>query len=205
MGELKRDNRIHRASLQRTLGNHVRNELDKEKDTWREVQLIAMGKTYGEVAEIMMEENKAEGYRISGEMVRLDVEKALVDWKRANMANIDAYIAKDLYRIEQIEKIVLEDYEKTKHFLSPHEYAVLMKRGMSMEEIDAWFETHEKGGNPAYLDTLLHLQMQRMRLLGIDKGNDVVQNTQVNYNFGNLDDKALAKLATNCKILNLRS
>ena len=87
-----------------------------------------------------------------------------------------------------------EDYEKSKT-LRPNEYAALMKRGMTVDEIDEMYETRQLGGDPRYVEVLLHLQQQRMRLLGIDKGVDVAQQTIVNYNFGNLSDDALAKMA----------
>ena len=50
-------------------------------------------------------------------------------------------------------------------------------------------------GDPRYLETLLHLQAQRMKLLGLDKGADVQQNTIINYSFGNAPLDELGRLA----------
>ena len=169
-----------------------RNQIDRDKDIWFAVSEVAKGKSYREVAEELNKMN--DNYNLSGEMVRLDVDAAMVEWKKENMSNIDAYIAKELLRIEKIERKVQEDYEKSKT-LRPNEYAALMKRGMTVDEIDEMYETRQLGGDPRYVEVLLHLQQQRMRLLGIDKGVDVAQQTIVNYNFGNLSDEALAKMA----------
>lgn len=172
--------------------NHNRNLIDREKDAWFAVSELARGKTYREIAQELNEKN---GYNLSHVMVWHDIEEILVEWKRENMANIDAFIAKELARLEEIESIVIKNFEKSK-LPRPNEYASLMKRGMLPEEIDEMYE--ERGGmagDPRYLETLLHLQKQRMDLLGISHGTDVAQNTIVQYNFGNADLGDLAKLA----------
>ena len=81
-----------------------RNQLDIEKDTWYAVAELAKGKTYREIAQELSEKN---GYSISYVQIWHDINDALIEWKRENMANIDAYIARDLARWEQIEAIVL--------------------------------------------------------------------------------------------------
>lgn len=174
------------------VGNAVRNHIDREKDTWWAVGELAKGRTYREIAADL---NAKNGYNISHVQVWHDIEQVLVEWKRENMSNIDAYIAKDLARLEEIEAIVLQNFEKSK-LPRPQEYAALMKRGYTPEEIDQMYE--ERGGmagDPRYLETLLHLQKQRMDLLGINKGNDVAQNTIVNYQFNNIDLGELTSIA----------
>lgn len=170
-----------------------RTQLDIEKDMWWAVAEVAKGRTYRDIAEELNSKN--EGYNLSHMQVYRDVQNALIEWKRQNMENIDAYIAKDLARLDHIEEIVMANFEKSK-LPRPNEYASLMKRGLTMEEIDAMYE--ERGGmagDPRFLETLLHVQMQRMKLLGIDKGNDVPQNSIVNYNFGNANMDELANIA----------
>src|SRR5574344_1090450 len=177
---------VHRGN------NHNRNLIDREKDAWFAVGELAKGKTYREIAQELNDKN---GYNLSHVQVWHDIEEILVEWKRENMANIDAFIAKELARLEEIESIVMKNFEKSK-LPRPNEYASLMKRGMLPEEIDEMYE--ERGGmagDPRYLETLLHLQKQRMDLLGISQGTDVAQNTIVQYNFGNADLGDLAKLA----------
>ena len=169
-----------------------RNQLDIEKDTWWAVAELAKGKTYREIAKELSEKN---GYSISYVQIWHDINDALIEWKRQNLENIDAYIARDLARLEQIEAIVLQNFEKSK-LPRPLEYAALMKRGLTMDEIDELYE--ERGGmagDPRYLANLLHLQAQRMRLLGLDKGADVQQNTIINYSFGNASLEELGRLA----------
>ena len=173
-------------------GQGHRTELDREQDVWYAVAELAKGKTYREIAQALSEK---KGYHIAFQQVYKDVQEVLIEWKRQNMENIDAYIAKDLARLEEIERIVLQNFEKSK-LPRPNEYASLMKRGMTAEEIDQMYE--ERGGmagDPRYLETLLHLQRQRMDLLGIGKGNDVPQNTIVQYNFGDAGVEELSKIA----------
>lgn len=177
---------VHRGN------NHNRNLIDREKDAWFAVGELARGKTYREIAQELNDKN---GYNLSHVQVWHDIEEILVEWKRENMSNIDAFIAKELARLEEIEAIVIKNFEKSK-LPRPNEYASLMKRGMMPEEIDEMYE--ERGGmagDPRYLETLLHLQKQRMDLLGIGHGTDVPQNTIVQYNFGNSNIDDLAKLA----------
>ena len=183
--------RASRSMLEVPIGAK-RNQLDIEKDTWWAVAELAKGKTYREIAKELSEKN---GYNISYVQIWHDINDALIAWKRENMENIDAYIARDLARLEQIEAIVLQNFEKSK-LPRPLEYAALMKRGLTMDEIDELYE--ERGGmagDPRYLETLLHLQAQRMRLLGLDKGADVQQNTIINYSFGNASLEELGRLA----------
>lgn len=169
-------------------GQGHRTELDREQDVWYAVAELAKGKSYREIAAALSEK---KGYHIAFQQVYKDVQEVLVEWKRENMENIDAYIAKDLARLEEIERIVLQNFEKSK-LPRPNEYASLMKRGMTAEEIDEMYE--ERGGmagDPRYLETLLHLQRQRMDLLGIGRGNDVPQQTIINYGFNDVDLKDL--------------
>ena len=183
--------RASRSMLEVPIGAK-RNQLDIEKDTWWAVAELAKGKTYREIAKELSEKN---GYSISYVQIWHDINDALIEWKRQNLENIDAYIARDLARLEQIEAIVLQNFEKSK-LPRPLEYAALMKRGLTMDEIDELYE--ERGGmagDPRYLETLLHLQAQRMRLLGLDKGADVQQNTIINYSFGNASLEELGRLA----------
>jgi hypothetical protein len=189
---LLKKNRASKAELLIPHPN-ARNILDREKDRWLAVKMVAQGATYQQVADKIHELNPE--YTITKEGVRLEVEKALIDWKRENMENIDAYIAKELWRINEIEKIVMKNFEMSKKGFSPKDYAALMKRGMTPDEIDEMYKDREMAGDPHYLDILLNLQTQRMRLLGINKGNDVAQNTIVQYNFNNIGEEALEKMA----------
>lgn len=191
------DNRVPEKARRSQLivkrgNNHNRNLIDREKDAWFAVGELARGKTYREIAQELNDKN---GYNLSHVQVWHDIEEVLVEWKRENMENIDAFIAKELARLEEIESIVMKNFEKSK-LPRPNEYASLMKRGLTAEEIDEMYD--ERGGmagDPRYLETLLHLQKQRMDLLGISHGTDVAQNTIVQYNFGDTGVDELAKIA----------
>lgn len=169
-----------------------RNELQQQMDMWWIVGEVAKGRTYKSIAEELNRKHEGE-YELSAEMVRLEVNKCMVEWKRENMQNIDAVIGKELARLEGIEQKVYADYEKSKG-LRAVDYAALMKRGMTIEEIDEMFGDRI-AGDYHYMEVLLHVQMQKMKLLGIDKGNDVPQTAIVNYNFGSLSEEALLAMA----------
>lgn len=191
MEEHQTPEKASRSQL-RVGGQGHRTELDREQDVWYAVAELAKGKSYREIAKDLSEKKH---YNISFQQIYNDVQEVLVEWKRQNMENIDAYIAKDLARLEEIERVVLQNFEKSK-LPRPNEYAALMKRGYTAEEIDEMYS--ERGGyagDPRYLETLLHIQRQRMDLLGIGKGNDVAQNTIVQYNFGDASVEELARIA----------
>lgn len=170
-------------------GPQHRTLMDAKIDEWNIMRQVATGKSYAEIAEMLTEAN---GYKIEPRTVYLTVRKAMIQWKKDNLKHVDEFIAYELGKLEQLESIVLADYEKSR-VPKPQEYAALVKQGMTMEEIDAWYE--KKGGypgDPAYLDKLLALQQRRLRILGLDNGNDVSQTTIVNYGF---DMKDLGELS----------
>lgn len=168
-----------------------RNEIDLDKDTWYAVSEYAKGKTIRQICE---EINANNSYSVTPEAIRVSIENAFVEWKKQNMENIDSYICGEIVRLEELESEIREEYERSRA-IRPHEYAVLMKRGLSVGEIDEIFESHKGAGDPRFFDTLLKIQMQKLKLLGIDKGNDIAQQTNVIYNFGDLDDISLSRLA----------
>ena len=110
-------------------GQGHRTRLDREQDVWFAVAELAKGKTYREIASAISEK---KGYPIAFQQVYNDVQEVLIEWKRENMENIDAFIARECARLEEIERRVLADYEKSK-LPRPNEYAALMKRGYTAE------------------------------------------------------------------------
>lgn len=169
-----------------------RTALDREKDTWWAVSQLAKGATYRDIAKQLSEKN---GYHIAFQQVYRDIQEVMVEWKRQNMENVEAYIAAECARLEEIEQRVLADYEKSK-LPSPTEYAAMIKRGLTPTEVDELYnERGGRAGDPRYLDTLLRLQKQRLDLLGLSRGNDIPSQTVVQYNFGNATMEELAKMA----------
>lgn len=175
-----------------TLCDRHRNKIDREKDAWWAVSELAKGRTYRDIAADLSKKN---GYSLSRQQVWDDINEVFVEWKKANMDNIGTFIARELVRLEELETKVLRAYEKSK-VLRPKEYEALMKRGYTMEEIDQMYE--ERGGlpgDPRYLETLLHLQKQRLDILGIGKGNDIGTQTIVQYQFNGASLDELGKIA----------
>jgi hypothetical protein len=169
-----------------------RTALDREKDTWWALSQLARGATYRDIAKQLSEKN---GYHIAFQQVYRDIQDEMVKWKRENMENVEAYIAAECARLEEIEQRVLADYEKSK-LPSPTEYAAMIKRGLTPAEVDELYKKRGgRAGDPRYLDTLLRLQKQRLDLLGLNRGNDIPSSTVVNYNFGNASMEELSRMA----------
>ena len=172
------------------VGGGKRNELQYAVDEHWLVREVAKGRTYKEISDDL---NTQNGYSIAPRTIGDMVQKVIIEWKRENMGNIDAVIGKELARIEMLEAQIMSDYEKSKN-LRAVDYAAMLKRGFTIDEIDEMFKD-KTPGNPQFMETMLHLQMQKLRILGIDKGYDVPTNTVIQYNFGALNDIQLAAMA----------
>lgn len=177
-------------------------QFDYDKDIWLACKLLAQGKTYKETSDILAKEND---YRIDTTVLRRTIQELMVRWKRENLDCIDAIVVKEFLRLEEMERQALEQFEKSKH-LRPNEYAILMKRGMTVEEIDDMYaeKEHELAGNPQYLDTLLRIQQRKLQLIGVGSGNDVPQVTINQYNFADADIEDLSKIADRMQDAKLR-
>lgn len=184
-------NKATRKQLMPVNKGGKRNELELKADDWYVVNAIGQGKTYAQIASEL--NVMRPGLNITAEGVRLEANRCLIEWKRENLDNIDAIIGKELARLDAIEEKVLTDYEKSKN-LRAIDYAALLKRGFTLEEIEDIFDG-KVAGDPRYLEVILHVQKQRLKLLGIDKGNDVQQQTIVAYQFNGMSEDALAKMA----------
>lgn len=183
--------RASRTQLKLVNSGGKRNELQMAADDWWVVNQVGAGKTYKAIADEL--NLMRPGLNISPEGVRLEVQRCMVEWKRENMENIDAIIGKELVRLEGIEETVYADYERSKN-LKAVDYGTLLKRGLTVEEIEEMFQG-KIAGDPRYLEVLLHVQKQKLQLLGLNKGNDVKQQTIVAYQFNGMSDEALAKMA----------
>lgn len=119
---------------------------------------------------------------------------ALEDWREANIGAMDDMISREMMRIDNLEEVVMRDYENSKRSLKPMEYAALMARGLSMDEIDECFASRPQSGDPRYLDTLLRIGMQRMRLIGAVGRSDRRKQTINQYNFGSLSEEDMRRI-----------
>ena len=112
MGGMHTPEKAKRSQLVVRRGNnHNRNLIDREKDAWFAVGELAKGKTYREIAQELNDKN---GYNLSHVQVWHDIEEILVEWKRENMANIDAFIAKELARWERKKSLVIRNSRRPK-------------------------------------------------------------------------------------------
>ena len=63
-----------------------------------------------------------------------------------------------------------------------------------MDEIDECFVSRPQSGDPRYLDTLLRISMQRMRLIGVVGRSDKRKQTINQYNFGSLSEEDMRRI-----------
>ncbi len=162
---------------------------DSNRDAWLIMKEAARGKSFQEIAQWMSE---LDGYRVTPKQVYASVRRAMVEWKKENIKHVDEFIAYEIGKLEALEEMLLADYEKSR-IPKPRDYAALMGQGMTMEEIDEWYE--KKGGlpgDPSLLDRVMQINLRKMRMLGIESGNDVTTTTIVNYGF---DMKDLGELS----------
>ena len=121
-------------------------------------------------------------------------DDALAAWREANIGSIDEMLSREMMKLDNIEEIVMRDYERSKRALRPMEYAALMARGMSMDEIDECFANREQCGDPRYLESLLKIGLQRMRVIGVVGRSDHRKQTINQYNFGNLSEEDMRRI-----------
>lgn len=167
------------------------NVLDGEADVWKAVKMLASGKTYQDIADELNKKNK---YQLTRWDVWSRVNQVLIEWKRENLGNMENYITEQLALLEEHERQAMEDYENSR-IISPQGYAALMKRGMTIEEIDELYSKKPLPGDPRFLDIVLRFQKQRMALLGLGGGNDVPQQTVITYSFGDISLDELSSIA----------
>nr|DAP44027.1 MAG TPA: Middle operon regulator, TRANSCRIPTION.2A [Caudoviricetes sp.] len=136
----------------------------------------------------------ARKYGMGSNTVRDIRGEALEAWREANIGAMDDMISREMMRIDSLEEVVMRDYENSKRSLKPMEYAALMARGLSMDEIDECFASRPQSGDPRYLDTLLRIGMQRMRLIGAVGRSDRRKQTINQYNFGNLSEEDMRRI-----------
>lgn len=79
-------------------GQGHRTELDREQDVWFAVAELAKGRTYREIAQMISEK---KGYHLAHQQVYKDIQEVLIEWKRENMQNIDAFIAREVARLRR--------------------------------------------------------------------------------------------------------
>lgn len=119
---------------------------------------------------------------------------ALEMWREENVSIMGEMIEREMMRVDNIWEMAMEDYERSRRVLTPMEYAALMARGMSMDEIDEMFASRGKIGDPKILNTLIGLSMQRMRMIGVVGSQDRRKQVVNQYNFGNLSEEEMKRL-----------
>ena len=132
--------------------------------------------------------------KVGGSSIANIKSAALEDWRAANIGAMDDMISREMMRIDSLEEVVMRDYENSRRSLKPMEYAALMARGLSMDEIDECFASRPQSGDPRLLDTLLRISMQRMRLIGVVGRSDKRKQTINQYNFGSLSEEDMRRI-----------
>jgi hypothetical protein len=122
------------------------------------------------------------------------IPEALARWEKANVGAMEELIGREMMKLENLESVLMRDYENSRSRLKPMEYAALMARGLSMDEIDECFKDRERGGDPKYLNTMMNLTTAKLRLMGIVGRADNRKQTVVQYNFGDLGEDEIKNI-----------
>lgn len=122
------------------------------------------------------------------------IAEARARWERANVGAMEELLSREMMKLENLESVVMHDYESSRRRLRPMEYAALMSRGLSMDEIDECFAGREQGGDPRYLTVMMNLMTAKLRLMGIVGRADNRKQTVVQYNFGDLSEEEMKNI-----------
>lgn len=139
-------------------------------------------------------ERKSMGEVVGKNRDHLDGERereSLERWKAENIGAVDDMVSRELMKLDNLEEVIVRDYENSKRTLKPMEYAALMARGLSMDEIDECFASRPMSGDARYLDTLLRISMNKMRLIGVVGRVDKRKQSVVQYNFNGMSDEEI--------------
>lgn len=161
------------------------NSSKKERQRAMVARRVLAGKSDAEIVE--------ETGMSKGAVVR-DRRAMVAEWRARNVGEIGDMIVGEMMRIENLEEVVMREFEMSRESLTPIEYAALMGRGMSMEEIDEEMRKRERVGNPKYLEMLMGLSGMRMKLIGAIGGNDNRKQSMVQYNFGSLSEEEMRRI-----------
>jgi hypothetical protein len=140
---------------------------ERDRDLDRIAELYLQGKTQSEIAASL---GKERAYAVTQQTISRDLSAIEARWATASEAKLDAAKAKELAKIDSLERTYWTAWEascKAKTISSAEESkGGTGKRASSMAKKSVRKE--ERDGNPAFLAGVLECIQRRCRLLGLD-------------------------------------
>ena len=183
------------------------------------VSMYLEGVSYGEIGEKIAKEYLDAGgrnrkFHMSAAMVKRDVTDAVYRWREENGMEVDERIARELARLEDMERKINADYAEAKK-PDAKSYASMLKSlmagkgGMTYDQAKAVIarDLSNFAAGTDYQMARLQIQKQRLAILGIGVGagarpgvgggqqQNVVGGTVNNYNFGAVPMDVLKEVA----------
>lgn len=127
--------------------------------------LFLKGYTYRQIAERLNTDIKLRGlnYHVSHVQVYKDMQSLLIEWKRQQFDNIDAYITQELLKLDRLEVEAWEAWEASKNMKTTYKERTNDDVVLYREETRG-----NSVGDPQFLNVLLNIQQRRAKLLGLD-------------------------------------
>ncbi len=148
---------------------NIRTKLERERDLDRLAAQYVRGKTHSELAEI---------FGVSRQQISYDLKTLQQRWLASALVNFDAVKAKDLAKIDALERTYYEAWER-----SVGQKETKIAERSSAAESDrhkAVSRLEQRDGNPAFLTGIQWCIEQRCRILGIVQKPGTEVNVQVN-------------------------
>jgi len=153
--------RRHKPPRPHGLHSPKRGEAQREADRAEIAALYCKGKTYREIAAII---SAARPYNITYRTIGRDVDVILDRWRESAKEDMGRHVAKELARINRIEREAWEAWDRSK---TRRERTITERTGHGDK---ARLEQETQCGDPRYLDHIQWCIEMRCKLLGLIVG-----------------------------------
>jgi hypothetical protein len=149
-----------------------RTAFQRERDLERIAELYLQGRTQSEIAGTLADERD---YEITQQIISRDLQTIQGRWQEAAEASIDAYKARELAKIDTLERTYWQAWDrscKARTVTSGVESSGEKTSDRNGEETSSSMKkaarSEERDGNPAFLAGVMECISKRCKLLGLD-------------------------------------
>jgi hypothetical protein len=177
------------------MAKNTRTKAERERDLDQLATHFLRGKTHTELAAL---------FGVSRQQITYDLKTLQQRWLTSALVNVDAAKAKELAKIEALERIYHEAWERSVE--QKETKTAERTSGVASDRVKAVSRQEQRDGNPAFLAGIQWCIEQRCKALGIVQKPGTEVNVQVNNNnalvlegitmeeFKNLPTEEMAKL-----------
>jgi hypothetical protein len=176
------------------MAKNTRTQLERERDLDSLATHYLHGKTHTELASL---------FGVSRQQITYDLRTLQQRWLASSLVNFDAAKAKELAKIDALERTYYEAWERS---LGQKETKTAERTsGVATDRVKAVSRQEQRDGNPAFLLGIQWCIQQRCKVLAIVQKPSTEVNVQVNNNhalfegismedFKNLPTEEMARL-----------